>query len=367
MSLVEASIEGPIQSVASDGAGGAVIVSMGVNIRYTPGDELIDPPDTSVPPAPVRKKSIRTPTQRLSVDQLISKAAFPGRNNLEGFVGGTIIAEGFYSTDNVNGVNVFIANHITVEPAETVLIGAVTANDGSNISLNTTKIVPLTDSRLSTNPDDPSSPLYLNDSGFPITLASIAVAPSTPNPPPPATPPAPSSAEGYFAEGEFHAFRIEYGSPGLLAPNTPPGTPPGFPRVSIERANVGNDGTSFDIEVRGFISAPPPLPTTNHVLEFRVLDMKSGTLGLKPTDWEYRGGSEAAANITAIGTLRVDLRTTGGNPIAQVPPVQRWRFRGVLPKTGVHLLPPERIEVRNVTAETALHQPVREISDTDVK
>ncbi len=67
-----------------------------------------------------------------------------------------------------------------MEPGETVLIGAVTSNSGSQISLNTVDIALLTDSRLSTNPSDPTKPVFLNDSGFEITLASILPDPTTP-------------------------------------------------------------------------------------------------------------------------------------------------------------------------------------------
>ncbi len=381
MALVEAKVEGPIDDIVSDGAGGAIITALGagaatrVTIQYSPGPVFVVPP--AVPPAPVRQKSIRSPSQRLTVAELISLTPLPGRSPLEGFKGGTIIAEGFYSTDTLNGVNVFLANHIFVEPAETVLIGAVTGNNGTTIQVNTVDVVPLTDARISTNPTTPLVPTYLNDSGFEITLASITVTPTTPNLPAPATPPAPTAVEGYFAGGKMHAHLIEFGGPGLLAPLADSALPIDFPRISIERAQVRDLGTSFEIEVRGHITVPPPLPLIDHVIEIRVRDMKIGTFGTLSTDWEYRGGSETAADITGadINGIDVDLRSTGGVQIQLDPPIQRWRFRGDLPKTGVHLLPPERFEARNATAEQLLpgnfpvpaNTPVRAELDTDVR
>lgn len=364
MALVEASIEGPIDSVASDGAGGAIIVAMGVKVLYAPGPVVVVSPDTTVPPAPVRQKSLRSPSQRLTVADLLSTVPLPGRGMTPGFVGGTVIAEGFYSTDTASGANVFLANHITVDPAETVLIGAVTRNNGTAIQVNTVDIKPLTDPRISTNPAAPGTPVYLNAFGFEIQLASIATTPTTPNPPPPVAPPPPTSVEGYFAGETFHAFQIEYGEAGQLAPLADPMKPLDYPRISIERAQVRDRGTSFEIEVRGHISAPPPLPQGDHTLEFRVRDMKAGTLGVSDADWEYRA-SETAAQI--FGNVRVDLRTTGGTPVQLVPPVQRFRFRADLNKSGVHLLAPERIEVRNITAEAAVHSEVRAELDTDVR
>lgn len=383
MALVEAKIEGPIDDIVSDGAGGATITALGVGattrvtIRYSPGPVLVVPPDTGVPPAPVRQKSIRSPSQRLTVAELISPTSLPGRSPLEGFKGGTIIAEGFYSTDTQNGVNVFLANHIFVEPAETVLIGAVTGNNGTTIQVNTVDVVPLTDARISTNPANRLGPIYLNDSGFEITLASITPTPTTPNLPAPATPPAPTAVEGYYAGGHMFAHVIEFGGPGLLAPPANPALPVNIPRISIERAQVRDLGTSFEIEVRGHVTVPPPLPLIDHDIRILVRDMKAGTFGTQDTDWEYRGGSDAAADITGADTngIDVDLRSTGGVPITLVPPIQRWRFRGNLPKTGVHLLPPERIEARNATAEGLIagnfpapaNTHVRAEADTDVR
>jgi hypothetical protein len=367
MALVEAKVEGPVRTISPDGSGGVIIFAMGnpgVRIMYTPGPVIAAPPVLGAPPQPVRQRSIRTPSQRITVAQLVDGASLPGRIGIDGFEGGTIIAEGFYSTDTVNGQNVFLANHIFVEPAETVLIGAVTGNNGTAIQVNTIEVVPLTDPRISTNPPDPSKPLYLNDSGFVITLDSITPTPTTTNPPTQL----PTAVEGYFADGKLFAHAIEFGGPGLLAPLADPALPIDFPRISIERAQIRDRGTSFEIEVRGHITAPPPLTQTDHRIELRVLDMKAGTFGTVPIDWQYRG-SEQASELTqlGIGQLRVDLRTNGGIPVQQVPPIQRWRFRGNLPKSGIHLLPPERIEARNATAEDAVHLHVREEADTDVR
>ncbi|RLS54998.1 MAG: hypothetical protein DWH91_10215 [Planctomycetota bacterium] len=103
--------------------------------------------------------------------------------------------------------------------------------------------------------------------------------------------------------------------------------------------------------------------------------MKAGTFGTQDADWEYRR-SENDANITGIlvdRELKVVQASAGGVPITLVPPTQRWRLRGILPKTSLHSLPPERFEVRSLTAETFFRiagQPnrtVREVADTDVR
>ncbi|MCY2977109.1 MAG: hypothetical protein NTU79_00355 [Planctomycetota bacterium] len=337
----------------------------------------------AVPGVPVRQCSFRSPSQRLTVAELILTDSLPGRGATTGFFGGTVIAEGFYSTDAELGVNVFLANHIQVDPGEMVLIGAVTGNNGTTVQVNTVDVVPLTDPRFSTNPISidlnpipPTvlpplrTPLYKNASGFPVTLESITPDPTTPQPAGASALPS-TAVQGYFADGKMHASSIAFGGAGLLAALADPMLPIDHPRISIERADVRDLGTTFDIEVRGFITAPPPFSQVEHILEFRVRDMKTGTFGTLLSDWKYRV-SEAASEITGLGTVRVDLRTPGatlpnGTPNSQIPPVQRWRFRGSIPKAGYHLLPPERIEVRNFTAEFAVHLPVRAELDTDVR
>ncbi len=375
MALVEASVEGTIDSIDTDNNGGAIMTTMTagakrVTILYSPGNVITVPQVATG--TKVRQKSIRTPSQRLSVSQLISKVPLPGRGAIEGFEGGTIIADGYYDTQA--GRNVLLANHLAVEPGETVLIGAVTGNDGTKVSINTVDIAPLTDSRLSTNPAAPGTPVFLNDSGFEITLASILPDPTTAQVPGAAPLPA-TAAEGYFANGQFHAFLIEYGQPGLLASLPDAALPIDYPRISIERAQVRVEANGFEIEIRGSLSAPPPLSAGNHVLEFRVRDMKVGTFGTLDSNWEYRQ-SEDASNITNMvdeGEIRVDQVSAGGAPITLIPPTQRWRFRGILPKSGLHSLPPERFEVRNVTAELFFdnaglpNRTVRAEADTDVR
>lgn len=359
MAIVESMIEGAIERIEASGAG-VVITSMGVKIHFVPGPVLVVPPDPTVPPAPVRQKSIRSPSQRLTVQDLLKQDPLPGRTypphptlgapTILGFTYGTVIAEGFYDTGA--GANVFHANHLEVDPAENVLLGPVTGSAAGVVKVNGVEIELLKDSRLSTNPDSPGSPLYLNDSGFEIDPTSIIPVPTAPNPPPPAPAPLPSSVEGYFSGTKFYAHLFEYGGPGLLAPLHDTTLPTNHPRISIERAEVRDLGTSFDIEVRGHVTTPPPLDAVRHTIEIRVRDMKPGTFGTKPADWDYRA-NERDSEI--VGTLRMDFRTPAGTPVDRVPPIQRWRFRATVPKSGIHLLPLERIEARNRTAEGAIH------------
>lgn len=360
MALIEAKIEGPIEKIEALGPG-VQITAMGVKIAYSPGPVLAVPP----PPAgtPTRKKSIKSPSQRLTVADLLKVGAFPARNYgpdpIKGFTGGTVIAEGFFNTDVMP--NRFEANHLFVEPAENVMIGALTGNtipSGSSsgvITVNGVEAVILTDGRLSTNPAMPTTPVYLNEFGFEILPHNGSITPS-PIVAPAVPLPAPTAVEGYFGnDGKIYAHLFEYGGPGLLAN-------PMLPLISIERADVRDEGTEFSIEVRGHVTTPhTPVNGPRQTIELFILDMVPGTEGIKDDEWVRR------SNSPLVGNTRLDFRDPGVAPFNVVPPVQRWRFRGTLPKSGINLLPPERIEARNATAELAVHVPIKTVLDTDVR
>lgn len=363
MAIVEASHEGTIQQIDPIVQGGVTvgltILSMGVTIRYLPGPVRLEPPAAAG--VKVRQKSIKSPSQRLTIQDVLAAAPFPGISYpgnppVTGFTNGTVIAEGFYDSTSAPGF--FDANHLEVEPAENVLIGALTDNSAGVIKINNTVAIPLTHNQLSTNPESPATPVFKNEFGFPISPDPTSVIPTPvgPNPPPPAAAPAPTAAEGYFAQGQFHFHNFEYGGPGTLL------APPNTPLISVIRAQVRDRGDSFEIDIRGHASTPhqpPGGPRQN--IQVRVRDMLAGTFGTKPQDWEYRGGSELSSLIP--GTLRLDLRT----PAGVVPEVHRWRFEATLPKGGIHVLPPERFEIRNKTAEDAVHINVRVEEDADVR
>lgn len=358
MALVEASIEGAIEKIEPLGANGVQITSLGVKITFVPGPVRLDPPAAAG--VAVRQKSIRSPSQRLTPADLLNTDVLPGRSYgadpIKGFTGGTVIANGLYDTDATPGV--LEANHLSVEPAENVLIGALTGNTiapasmAGTVRVNGTECVILTDARLSSNPISRTTPVYLNEFGLKILPHNLSIVPFPPGPDVPAA----TAVEGYFGnDGKFYAYQFEYGGPGLILDPTKP-------QISIERAQVRDEGTQFDIEVRGHVSTPhQPTGGPRQTIELYILDMLPGTFGTAEADWVRRSGTPL------LGTLRLDFRSPGESPFTHVPPIQRWRFRASLPKSGANLLPPERIEARNLTAERAVHIDVMEVHDTDVR
>lgn len=250
MALIEASVEGPIQSVAADPTGiGADVMATGIRIRFIPGTT-----------ASGRMKTIKTPAKTLTPAELRNPAPFPGRTE-PGFVGGTIIADGVFDTDN----NLMLADFLTVEPAETVLLGALTQNAAGTprlLKINGVPIVMLTDTRMPANLENPMSPIFKNQYGFPMKIETAVLSPSgpTPNPAPP-----PSSAEGYFAAGTFFAFLFEYGDTGTLLKD-----PVTTPQISIERAAYRDEGARIRFEARGFVTSAHAGGAIQNVELFRV-------------------------------------------------------------------------------------------------
>lgn len=382
MSLIIAEVESTITKLRSDGATGLIIETMGITILYTPGPVLEQDGSNGQ-----RQKSIRSPSQRLTVTDVLMDVALPGIDysglapgQIRGFTGGTVIAEGFYNTnDDGTGTprNVFLANHLELDPAENVLIGAITSVVGGVIRINNIVVSPLVGELVSSNPGE-MMPRYLNQFYFPIDPASITVTPMAANPAPPATPPAESAAEGYFAGGKFYAHLFNFGDSGRMLPQTAPVKPLDYPRISIERADVrvgaDEDGitpATFEIDVRGF--ATKPLRSgVDHQIELFALQMKAGTLGTNDSDWEYVGGSATTAKLPPADDIDIAPVFDGVPGDAGKPPVQRWRYRAEVPISGALLLPPERIRVRNVTAEDALNgaggtNEVRAEEDTSIR
>lgn len=309
MAKIEASIEGPIQSVAANVAGsGVIVMAMNVAIHFAPGTT-----------ASGRIKSIKTPVTKLTPAQLSDVGKFPGRTE-DGFVGGTIIADGEFDTDT----NTLEADFISVEPAETVLLGALTANlpgNPRNLRINGCLIEMMTDDRMPANADDPANPIFMNQYGFPMQIDSATVSPTGPTPNPP---PAPTSAEGYFSGGVFHAFLFEYGGTGLLLTD-----PAVVPQISLERASYRDRGDEFEVEARGFV-------TTSHV--------------------------PAGSPLQNVRVFRLDRNPINGQIVENEIPAddldqvqieagfERWRFRTRRDKTagflsGVPLL----IRVKNLS------------------
>jgi hypothetical protein len=288
MATVEASIEGPIQSVAADPTGvGADIVAMGVTIRFIPGTT-----------ASGRTRTIKTPTKTLTPAEFRSSVSFPGRAE-SGFVGGTVIAEGEYDTD----ANLMLADFLQVEPAETVLLGALTQNTAGTprqIRINGVPIAMLTDVRMPANPDDPATPIFMNQYGFPFRIETAVLTPTGPTPNPPT---APSSVEGYFAGNVFHAFLFEYGGTGTLVRD-----PVTTPQISMERAAYRDEGTRVRFEARGFVTSAHAGGAIQNVELFRVdLDPATGALQETPVD-------SARVEIVEAGFQRWRVEFRGNKP-----------------------------------------------------
>lgn len=260
MAIVESSIEGPISAITLDNAVTPPVVTvqcMDMTVRFSPGST-----------ASGREKAIRSPSGKLSLAQLADVTSFPGRSE-QGFLGGTLIAEGSVDTDD--NPTVLDADFMDVEPAESVLLGVVTRNDSGSpreLEINGVPVSMLTDARLCSNPDDPSSPIFQNQFGFPIDPNSIQLGSAEP---------LPSSAEGYFASGTFHAFLFEYGGTGTLA--TDPTT---TPQISIERASYRDEGTRVRYEARGFATTAHSTPGTAQDIEFFRLDLNPASGQLEP-------------------------------------------------------------------------------------
>lgn len=315
MARIEASIEGPIQFLGPDPTGtGVRLLAMGVTVEFVPG---------TLPSG--RVKAIRTPAKTITPAELLSTAPFPGRTEA-GFVSGTIIAEGEFETDPEagTGLNILHANFIDVEPAESVLLGALTQNTTGNpptLRINGSPVVMLTDPRMPANSDDPANPLYHNQYGFPMDISSAVVSPNGPTPIPP---PAPTSAEGYFASGTFHAFLFEYGGTGTLLQD-----PAVIPQISMERAAYRDRGAQFEIEARGFATASHGAP--NEDIELFRIDLDAAG---NPVE---RSVSPADIDVVEPGFVRWRVRERTNKPagLNNHPILIRVKnHRGVVPATG---------------------------------
>lgn len=177
--------------------------------------------------------AIHTPTATLTPEQLASPSAFPGLSR-PGFVGSTaiVIGEVSLAPDGTATPAIF---DVAIEPAETVLIGLMTSNDGGMMAVQD---VPLTES---TDPRLPSLG-YFNEFGFPVQPASIPVGTFT-------------AVEGYYGDrdGIFRHFLLEAAGGQLVDPASP--------ATSITRARCAPGGR---LEVLGASYLPAAA-----VVEFR--------------------------------------------------------------------------------------------------
>lgn len=132
---------------------------------------------------------INSPTKALTMGELADQTPLPGRS-LPGFIGGTAIINGLTAGDPLNLTGQNIAEDVFVEPAENVLLGEVTINDGVNLSVSGVTLIRLDDTRIPSG-----APIDAN--GLAIDLATTQVGSE-------------AAAEGYFGDdGIFHYFLIE--------------------------------------------------------------------------------------------------------------------------------------------------------------
>jgi hypothetical protein len=291
--------EGPIQSIEAAGSD----VKLKVN-----GIEVLIPNGVIIGGG---SDGVHTPTAKLtSVADIVSTAPFAGRPGISGFIGGTAIVVG---TSGEGGVT---ASDVFMEPAENVILGAVTANSQGDFRVEGVKVYLLAPSSSKPSyptgiPFDPRLPglPMKNELGFAIDPAKVQLY-------------ADAALEGYFGkdmygEGDaFYAFSIDSVSD-VEDPS---------PTVSILRAQCRvRSTTQVEWEIRGgvypwaqgaVIGVYPPTAAfnggkayvTNFAVQQDTVDPKAGafryvgkpnaTGGCPPSVIvRYNGAPDAVANV----------------------------------------------------------------------
>ncbi|GEO39385.1 hypothetical protein SAE02_35330 [Skermanella aerolata] len=277
--------EGPIQSIEEDGSD----VKLKVNgIVVTIPNGLITGGGSD---------GVHTPTARLtSVADVVSTTPFAGRPGTYGFVGGTAIVVGISGDGGVTATDVFM------EPAENVILGAVTANSPGDFRVEGVKVYLLAPSSAKPSyppgiPFDPRLPglPMKNELGFAIDPAKVQVY-------------ADAALEGYFGKDvdgkdAFYAFSIDSVSD-VEDPN---------PTVSILRAQCRvRSTTQVEWEIRGGV-----YPW-----------VQGATIGVYPPSTAFNGGRAYATNFAVpqdtvdpkAGAFRYTAKpnATGGCPSSVV-------------------------------------------------
>jgi hypothetical protein len=290
--------EGPIQSIEPDRDG----VKLKVN-----GIEVFIPAGVI---AGNGSDGVHTPTARLtSVADIVSDAPFAGRPDYKGFRGGTAIVTGTSGADGVTAADVFM------EPAENVILGAVTANSDGDFRVEGVKVYLLAPSSgkpsyppgIAFDPRLPGLPMK-NELGFAIDPTKVQAY-------------ADAALEGYFGKDvdgkdAFYAFSIDSVSD-VADPS---------PTVSILRAQCRvRSATQIEWEIRGgvypwaqgaTISVHPPSTAfnggrayaTNFAVQQDTVDPKAGAFRYvaKPNATggcpssvvvKFNGAPDAVANV----------------------------------------------------------------------
>ncbi len=282
-----AALEGTISSVTLNTDSSITMVVMGMTVNVPAG------------------AIITSPTATLTTAQLADTAPLPGRTQ-PGFVGGTAIING-----TVDSSGLVTADDVFVEPSENVVLGVVTANTGSQISVNGIPVSLITDARM------PAKPVQ-DVNGIAIILGSIPVGVG-------------AGIEGYFSNGTFYAFLIEADE----------GTPVNAqPQVVITRAlgreRTPNNRRGDELEIRGTCTTThAPAATTQSIRVFRI-DGTTQTLlgtGTATVDPAFPGIANftfrtvtAPTNNPVLGTCPTTVRvvniSTGANNASTTSPVE---------------------------------------------
>ncbi len=224
MAVIDAEIEGRITDADPAGAG-AMLTVVGVSVLVPDGTE------------------IRTPTKLLTVAELLDPTPFPGRAE-DGFIGGTAIVEGTFDT----ATGLLTATSVEVEPAENLLLGALTAFAPATINLVPVVLLPEDEPRL------PADPL-VNEFGFPVVMNDKVLD-------------QPAAADGYYDGAIFRAYHMEVAATADLVSNDP--------QIVITRAQfqerdpADERGDSFDIRGAVTMMHAPPGVTLQLIEVFRL-------------------------------------------------------------------------------------------------
>lgn len=170
--------EGPVTALPVDnGDGTGLITSMGIPIQIPAGIPVATPTNSA-----------------LGVAGLADPTPFPGRVE-DGFIGATIIATGCVKFDAA-GAAFAEADNVFSDVSENVLLGVVTANDGTDIEVLGTPVEILADPRMPGPVDSGGNPTWTR-LGIPVQTGSIPLG-------------ANAALEGYYADdGVYHVWSVD--------------------------------------------------------------------------------------------------------------------------------------------------------------
>ena len=272
---VASEVEGTVTAISTNFNGSVSMTVMGITVNVPVGTP------------------VNTPTAQLTFAQLVSTTPLPNRTQ-PGFIGGTAIVTG---TSDARGV--LTADSVFVEPAENVILGIVTANTASGISVNNIPVVFIQDARMLAEP-------VKDVNGIEIIRSSIPVGTG-------------ASVEGYYSNGIFNAFLMEaeQGTPVLATP-----------QVAITRATARertpNTQRGDEYEIRGSTTMTHVAPgvTTQTIRVVRVdngvetlLGNATATLDITGIAlWRLRGATAPSADpvLGTAPTLVKAINTSAG-------------------------------------------------------